>query len=238
IGVACETTPLGLTVHVPGDMQATTFSATPYPGLPTDVQAQFMALLATVPGVSRVTDTVFPDRFIHAAELVRMGADIQVQAGTAVIHGVSQLSGAAVMASDLRASAALVLGALAARGRSEILRVYHLDRGYAAFDQTLIQLGADVRRLDEAGRTESVRAGTPFPDAPIADTTIPARNISSGDSLRSPVPAPHLQSLSLDSSENYSGRTQQTHVSTANPPKNLSFENNGPFDDSSEKTDP
>ena len=123
--------------------------ATPYPGVPTDTQAQLMALLSLVPGTSVVTDRVFPDRFMHAAELVRMGADIRVAAGTAMIRGVSRLTGATVMASDLRASAALVLAALAAEGRSEIRRVYHLDRGYAGFEDKLRRLGASIQRVPD-----------------------------------------------------------------------------------------
>jgi UDP-N-acetylglucosamine 1-carboxyvinyltransferase len=114
--------------------------------VPTDMQAQFMAMMCITPGVSVVTDRVFPDRFIHAAELVRMGADIKVNNGTAVIHGVRSLSGAIVMASDLRASAALVLAALAAEGESEIHRVYHLDRGYSEFEKKLNLLGGNVVR--------------------------------------------------------------------------------------------
>ncbi len=129
--------------------RATELVAEPYPGLPTDMQAQFMALMSITPGLSVMTDRVFPDRFIHAAELVRMGADVRVNQGTAFIQGVEALSGASVMASDLRASAALVLAALAARGESEVRRVYHLDRGYAAFEAKLRALGAHVERVHD-----------------------------------------------------------------------------------------
>ncbi|MBL8816102.1 MAG: UDP-N-acetylglucosamine 1-carboxyvinyltransferase [Planctomyces sp.] len=131
----------GTADHRSGDLVAQ-----PYPGLPTDMQAQFMAMMCVTPGVSVVTDRVFPDRFIHAAELVRMGADIKVNNGSAVIRGVRTLSGACVMASDLRASAALVLAALAAEGESEIHRVYHLDRGYFEFEKKLNLLGGRVVR--------------------------------------------------------------------------------------------
>ena len=124
-------------------------TALPYPGLPTDVQAQFMALLATSGRLSVVTDKVFPDRFMHVAELNRMGACIRREGGTAIIHGVETLSGACVMASDLRASAALVLAALAAKGNSVIRRIYHLDRGYHDLDRKLNLLGADVRRVTD-----------------------------------------------------------------------------------------
>ncbi len=123
--------------------------ALPYPGVPTDVQAQMMSLLAVTPGISVVTDRVFPDRFMHAAELVRLGARIRREGPTAVIHGVEELSGASVMASDLRASAALVLASLAARGESVIRRIYHLDRGYEQLERKLNRLGADVRRLED-----------------------------------------------------------------------------------------
>lgn len=126
-----------------------TLMATPFPGLPTDTQAQFTAFLALVPGTSVVADRVFPERFMHVPELVRLGADIQVAAGAAVIRGVSGYRGAAVTASDLRASAALVLAALAAEGTSEIHRVHHLDRGYSAFECRLNQLGASIIRLPD-----------------------------------------------------------------------------------------
>jgi len=119
----------------------------PYPGFPTDMQAQFTAMFAFTPGISVVEDTIFPQRFMHCAELTRMGANIKVDNGTAVIKGVSKLSGAPVMASDLRASAALVLAALCAEGESEINRLYHIDRGYENIDDKLAQLGAEVSRI-------------------------------------------------------------------------------------------
>jgi UDP-N-acetylglucosamine 1-carboxyvinyltransferase len=119
----------------------------PYPGFATDMQAQFTALLALTPGISIVEDTIFPQRFMHCAELGRMGADIKVDNGRAVIKGVGKLSGAPVMASDLRASAALVLAALCAEGTTEINRLYHIDRGYENIDDKLAQLGADVSRV-------------------------------------------------------------------------------------------
>lgn len=118
----------------------------PYPQFPTDMQAQFTALFATTPGLSIVEDTIFPQRFMHCAELKRMGANIHVDTGKAVIKGVPQLSGAPVMASDLRASAALVLAALTASGTTEISRLYHIDRGYEHIDEKLLQLGAKVQR--------------------------------------------------------------------------------------------
>ncbi len=119
----------------------------PYPGYPTDMQAQMTALLATTPGISVVKDTIFPQRFMHCAELKRMGADIKIDHGTAIVHGVGQLSAAPVMASDLRASAALVLAALRAKGSTEISRLYHIDRGYEHIDEKLLMLGAKVERV-------------------------------------------------------------------------------------------
>lgn len=124
----------------------------PYPGYPTDMQAQMTALFAVTPGISVVKDTIFPQRFMHCSELKRMGANIKVDGGTAIITGVEGLSGAPVMASDLRASAALVLAALAAEGTTEIHRLYHIDRGYEMLDEKLGMLGAHVRReLDPEG---------------------------------------------------------------------------------------
>src|SRR5262249_12609981 len=122
----------------------------PYPGVPTDVQAQLMALLTIVPGLSIITDKVFPDRFMHAAELARMGARIRREGPSAIVGGGPNLSGASVMASGLRASAALVLAALAAEGDSVIRRIYHLDRGYDRLEHKLNDLGASiVRKQDE-----------------------------------------------------------------------------------------
>lgn len=119
----------------------------PYPGYPTDMQAQMTALFALTPGISVVKDTIFPQRFMHCSELKRMGANIKVDNGTAVITGVESLSGAPVMASDLRASAALVLAALAAEGTTEIHRLYHIDRGYEMIDDKLLGIGAAVQRV-------------------------------------------------------------------------------------------
>ena len=121
----------------------------PFPGFPTDMQAQFTSLFAITPGISVVEDTIFPQRFMHCAEMTRMGADIKVDSGTAVIQGTDNISGAPVMASDLRASAALVLSALCAEGTTEINRLYHIDRGYENIDDKLIMLGADIERVRE-----------------------------------------------------------------------------------------
>ncbi len=121
----------------------------PYPGFPTDMQAQFMALLTLADGISVVTERIYPERFIHAAELTRMGALIRREGASAVIQGVERLSGAPVMASDLRASAALVLAGLVAEGITLVDRVYHIDRGYERIEEKLRSLGADVERVQE-----------------------------------------------------------------------------------------
>jgi UDP-N-acetylglucosamine 1-carboxyvinyltransferase len=119
----------------------------PYPGFPTDLQAQIMALLTLGDGRSLITETVFENRFMHAQELARLGADIHIRHNTAAVNGVAFLSGAPVMATDLRASVSLVLAGLAAQGKTEISRVYHLDRGYERIEEKLSQLGADIRRV-------------------------------------------------------------------------------------------
>jgi len=149
IGVAIETVGNAARVTVRRDLLSADCIMLPYPGLPTDVQAQLMALLTTVPGISIITDKVFPDRFMHAAELARMGASIRREGPSGIISGIPELSGASVMASDLRASAALVLAALAARGDSVIHRIYHLDRGYDRLEHKLNDLGAGIVRAQD-----------------------------------------------------------------------------------------
>jgi UDP-N-acetylglucosamine 1-carboxyvinyltransferase len=134
----------GLTVKPCRQGKPISVSTFPYPGFPTDLQAQFMALMAMTPGVSVIMDKVFPDRFIHIAELNRMGANIRRDGNAAIIQGVKRLYGAPVMASDLRASAALVVAGLAADGKTEIHRTYHLQRGYERLEEKLNQLGARV----------------------------------------------------------------------------------------------
>jgi UDP-N-acetylglucosamine 1-carboxyvinyltransferase len=119
----------------------------PYPGFPTDMQAQFMVLMSVAGGFSMISETIFENRFIHVSELKRMGADIKISGNTAMITGVPMLSGAPVMASDLRASASLILAGLAAKGATEINRVYHLDRGYEKIEEKFSQLGAAIRRV-------------------------------------------------------------------------------------------
>jgi len=113
------------------------------------MQAQWMALMAVAPGASVLTETIWENRFLHVPELQRLGADIAVQGNSAVVKGVRKLSGASVMASDLRASAALVLAGLAAKGRTEINRIYHLDRGYERMEEKLTALGARIQRVKE-----------------------------------------------------------------------------------------
>ena len=120
---------------------------TPHPGFPTDMQAQFMAVAALADGVSEITETIFENRFMHVPELARMGAKIRVNGNTAVVTGVETLEGAGVMATDLRASASLVIAALAAQGESTVDRLYHLDRGYERMEEKLRALGADVERV-------------------------------------------------------------------------------------------
>jgi len=122
----------------------------PYPGFPTDLQAQFMALLSLAEGVSIITEKIYPDRFMHVAELLRMRARIRKEGPNAIVIGTPWLSGAPVMASDLRASAALVLAGLVAKGRTDVQRVYHIDRGYERIEEKLKVLGAKISRQDDA----------------------------------------------------------------------------------------
>jgi UDP-N-acetylglucosamine 1-carboxyvinyltransferase len=136
-----------LTIHPNGVPKSLDLKTQPYPGFPTDMQAQMCALLATASGESSVTESIFPQRFMHVSELKRMGAAIELDGATARIRGVECLSGAPVMASDLRASAALVLAGLLADGTTEINRVYHIDRGYEMIDEKLGGLGAQIERV-------------------------------------------------------------------------------------------
>jgi UDP-N-acetylglucosamine 1-carboxyvinyltransferase len=147
-------------VRAPDRPRATRIAAQPYPGIPTDLQAQFMALLSLATGQSLISDGVFPDRFMQVAELNRLGARIQRNASTAIVHGVRSLSGATVMACDLRASAALVLAGLAAERETIVRRIYHLDRGYERLEAKLRQLGAQILREPDA-HVASLREATP-----------------------------------------------------------------------------
>jgi UDP-N-acetylglucosamine 1-carboxyvinyltransferase len=120
----------------------------PYPGFPTDLQAQFMALMCVAGGAAMVTETIFENRFMHVPELARMGADITVHGASALVRGVARLIGAPVMATDLRASVSLVLAGLAAEGETMVSRVYHLDRGYERIEEKLAACGADIERIE------------------------------------------------------------------------------------------
>jgi UDP-N-acetylglucosamine 1-carboxyvinyltransferase len=130
-----------------GDVVSVDVKTLPYPGFPTDMQAQFMVLMSIASGFSVISETIFENRFIHVSELRRMGADIKVSGNTAMITGVPMLSGAPVMATDLRASASLILAGLTAKGTTEINRVYHLDRGYEKIEKKFSQLGAVIQRI-------------------------------------------------------------------------------------------
>jgi len=136
----------GIRVRGKADLKPADISTQPFPGFPTDMQAQFMVLMTRARGQSVLSETIFENRYMHVPELQRMGADIVVEGRTAIVRGPTKLTGATVMATDLRASASLVLAGLIAEGTTEILRIYHLDRGYDRLDKKLRALGADVRR--------------------------------------------------------------------------------------------
>ncbi len=146
IGVVVSETADAIEVNGRGRRKAVDIFVAPFPGFPTDMQAQFMALLSTVPGTSTIKESIFENRFMQAVELMRMGAQITIEGDTAVIKGVRKLSGTQLMASDLRASSALVLAGLAAAGTTTVRRIYHLDRGYEKFEVKLRRLGARIRR--------------------------------------------------------------------------------------------
>jgi len=137
-----------ITLRSDGNLQPIDATTKIYPGFPTDMQAQWMAAMATAAGTSVITDTVYFDRFNHVPELQRLGARIDVTKNVAVVHGSGQLTGATVMSTDLRASASLIIAGLLARGSTEVLRVYHIDRGYEAIELKLRNLGADIQRVD------------------------------------------------------------------------------------------
>ncbi|MGI9132500.1 MAG: UDP-N-acetylglucosamine 1-carboxyvinyltransferase [Rhodoferax sp.] len=149
-GVQVSVLPEGIRVQAQAPacehLKAQTFRTTEYPGFPTDMQAQFMALNCIARGSSRVTETIFENRFMHVNELVRLGAQVQIEGKVALIEGVAQLSGAAVMATDLRASASLVIAGLVAEGQTVVDRIYHLDRGYDQMETKLRGIGADIER--------------------------------------------------------------------------------------------
>ena len=149
-GADIETRPDCIRVSARNDLRAVDIITQPYPGFPTDLQAQMMALLACADGTGKIRETVFENRFMQAAELNRMGADIELSGNTAIIRGVPYIKGAPVMASDLRASASLVIaGLMAQRGETIVQRVYHIDRGYERIEERLSALGADIQRVRE-----------------------------------------------------------------------------------------
>lgn len=146
-GVQIEAGEDFIRVRSRGRLKAQSFRTTEYPGFPTDMQAQFMALNCISEGASKVTETIFENRFMHVNELVRLGANIQIDGKVAMVEGVMQLSGATVMATDLRASASLVIAGLVADGETLVDRIYHLDRGYDRMEVKLRGLGADIERV-------------------------------------------------------------------------------------------
>lgn len=148
-GIMVERSRNSVRVRRNGRLKPVDVTTLPYPGFPTDLQAQMMALMAVTPGISVITEKIYPDRFMHISELNRMGCNIFLEGSSAIINGVKKLSGAPVMASDLRASAALVLAGLAGDGETHVQRVYHLDRGYDKIEQKLSKLGAVIKRERE-----------------------------------------------------------------------------------------
>jgi UDP-N-acetylglucosamine 1-carboxyvinyltransferase len=144
------TKPDGHTLHVQGNgtLRPVDMSTEEYPGFATDLQAQYMALMTQADGISLITETIFENRFMHAQELMRMGANIRLEGRQAILAGRSKLTGAGVIASDLRASASLVLAAMVARGETVIDRVYHIDRGYEKIEAKLSAVGAKIRRVE------------------------------------------------------------------------------------------
>ncbi len=148
-GLTVSETAAGIKVSRSGDLRAVNVRTEPFPGFPTDLQAQIMAALCTAQGVSVLEETIFENRFMHAPELLRMGAKIDVHGGTATVTGVKNLRGARVMATDLRASVSLILAGLAATGETVVSRVYHLDRGYERVEEKLRALGAQIERIRE-----------------------------------------------------------------------------------------
>ena len=146
-GVQIETVGGQMTVRGNGDLHAADAVTKEYPGFATDMQAQYMALMTQAAGTSVITENIFENRFMHASELMRMGANIRIDGSRAIVTGKTQLSGATVIASDLRASASLVLAGLVAEGSTLIDRVYHLDRGYEKIEEKLRSVGAQIERL-------------------------------------------------------------------------------------------
>ena len=149
-GAGIERRGADITIRRNGRLKPVDITTLPYSGFPTDVQAQMMALMTLTPGISIITERIFESRFMHVSEMTRLGADIEIEGPSAIVKGGKPLSGAPVMASDLRASAALVIAGLAARGTTQVNRVYHIDRGYENIDGKLRQLGARIERIEES----------------------------------------------------------------------------------------
>jgi UDP-N-acetylglucosamine 1-carboxyvinyltransferase len=148
-GVDIRKNATGLVVRRNNGLRPVDVATQPYAGFPTDVQAQMMALMTITPGLSIITERIFESRFMHVSELARLGADISIEGPNAIVKGVHRLSGAPVMASDLRASAALVIAGMAAHGTTYVNRIYHLDRGYEKIDSKLRNLGARIKRVQQ-----------------------------------------------------------------------------------------
>jgi len=147
-GVKIERKGPDITIQRGARLKPVDITTLPYSGFPTDCQAQIMALMTLTPGISIITERIFESRFMHVSELARLGADISIEGPSAIIKGGAPLSGAPVMASDLRASAALVIAGLAARGSTQVNRIYHLDRGYENIDRKLKKMGARIERVE------------------------------------------------------------------------------------------
>jgi len=148
-GLEVEEHKKGIKVSGDGNLKPLTLSTAPFPGFATDMQAQFMAMLTKAEGASVLTETIFENRYMHVPELARMGADIQTRGRSAVVRGVDKLTGAPVMATDLRASMSLIIAGLAAEGETNVQRVYHLDRGYERLEEKLSAVGADIERVSD-----------------------------------------------------------------------------------------
>ena len=163
-GIRIEEGPNNLRVRAPRTLKASDVTTIPYPGFPTDMQAQYMTVMTQAAGTCAITESIFENRYMHVAELQRMGANIRIDGRTAIVIGHTPLSGAQVMATDLRASASLVLAGLAAKGETIVDRIYHLDRGYYRIDEKLRGLGADIERITERGLADR-RAQARVPEA-------------------------------------------------------------------------
>ncbi|RYD53721.1 MAG: UDP-N-acetylglucosamine 1-carboxyvinyltransferase, partial [Sphingomonadales bacterium] len=148
-GVTVEEKNSGIRIAADGPLKPLTLSTAPFPGFATDMQAQFMAMQCKAEGASMFTETIFENRYMHVPELARMGANIEVRGRTAVVRGVERMTGAQVMATDLRASMSLIIAGLVAEGETQVNRVYHLDRGYERLEEKLQAVGADIERVGD-----------------------------------------------------------------------------------------